>query len=151
MNSRDEQTIKPRIVSYRTCVAGWAISFALASWVPVTARASHQAAARPEPAAHEEVAAAYQRGMQLLHEGRYTDALEQFRSIERDAPRSPYGPSGEGIALVLMAKPQEAVAALKRALELEPSFWVAQRELGIVYWSQNLKDEAARELEPVIK
>ncbi|HEV2495104.1 MAG TPA: tetratricopeptide repeat protein [Terriglobia bacterium] len=88
--------------------------------------------------------------MKLLQEKQYADALEQFQLVERGAPQSPQGPSGEGIALALMGKPREAIEALKRALALDPTFWVAQRELGIVYWSQNLKEEAVRELEPVI-
>ena len=50
-----------------------------------------------------------------------------------------------------MGKPQEAIKALKKALTIDPDFWVARRELGIVYWTQGAKDEAAQELEPLIK
>jgi tetratricopeptide (TPR) repeat protein len=89
--------------------------------------------------------------MQLLGEKRYSEALEQFRLVEQASPQSPQGPSGQGIALALMGKTQEAIEALKKALTLDPAFWVAQRELGILYWVQGAKDDAARELEPIIK
>jgi len=105
----------------------------------------------PEKPARGQADAAYQKGMQLLQQKQYSDALEQFQSVERDAPQSPQGPSGQGIALALMGKPQLAVQALKKALTIDPSYWVARRELGIVYWSQGLRAEAARELQPVVE
>lgn len=92
----------------------------------------------------------YQKGMRLLHEKRYAEALEQFRLLEKETPQSSQGLSGEGIALALMGKPEEAIEALKKALAIDPNDWVARRELGIVYWSQGLTQEAAQELEPVI-
>ena len=95
--------------------------------------------------------AAYQKGMQLLRQKRYDEALEQFRLVERETPQSPQGPSGQGIALAIMGKPEEAIQALKKALGIDPSYWVARRELGVVYWSQGLKDQAARELQPVVE
>jgi tetratricopeptide (TPR) repeat protein len=95
--------------------------------------------------------ALYQKGMDLLRARRYTDALEQFRLLEQETPGSPQGPSGEGIALALMGQPDDAVRALKKALQIDPNFWVARRELGIVYWSQGLKEQAAAELTPVIR
>src|SRR5438445_5874666 len=146
-----KELAKRRIVVYClacfACLTAW---LALATWVPAAAQTTDKTSAQPESAPHEQVDAAYQRGMKLLQEKRYNDALEQFRLVEQGAPRSPQGPSGEGIALALIGKPQEAIEALKRALALDPTFWVAERELGIVYWSQNLKEEAAQELEPVI-
>jgi len=147
-----KELAKRRIVVYcLACIACLTAWLALATWVPAAAaQATDKTSAQPESAPHEQVDAAYQRGMKLLQEKRYNDALEQFRLVEQGAPRSPQGPSGEGIALALIGKPQEAIEALKRALALDPTFWVAQRELGIVYWSQNLKQEAARELEPVV-
>jgi tetratricopeptide (TPR) repeat protein len=151
MNGPKKLAIRLRITSCAMCVVSLAVLLAQVAGNSKAAQTTGKAAGQPEVAAPEHVDAAYERGMRLLHEGRYRDALEQFHSIEQEAPGSPYGPSGEGIALVLMARPEEAVEALKRALALDPTFWVAQRELGIVYWSQNLKDEAARQLEPVIK
>ena len=138
------------LVYYLTCFAGLTVWLALITLIPAATQRTDNTRAQPESAPHEQVDAAYQRGMKLLQEKRYNDALDQFRFVEQGAPRSPQGPTGQGIALALVGKPQEAIAALKRALALDPTFWVAERELGIVYWSQSLKEEAAREFEPVI-
>ncbi len=143
-------TTRCAIAYLRPCFAGLAASLALAGLLPAAAQTNDQAPAQVGSAARQQVRGAYQRGMELLQEKRYRDALEQFRLVQQNDPRSPQGPGGEGIALALMGKPQEAMEALKRALALDPTFWVAQRELGIVYWSENLKEEAVRELEPVI-
>ena len=148
MSSPKELRTRCAITHLRRCFAGLAASLALAGLLPAAAQTDDQAPAGS--AACQQVSGAYQRGMELLQEKRYADALEQFRLVQQKDPRSPQGSSGEGIALVLMGKPQEAIEALKRALALDPTFWVAQRELGIVYWSQNLKEEAVRELEPVV-
>ena len=89
--------------------------------------------------------------MQLLREKEYAKALDQFELVQKYVPKLPQGYSGEGIALALMGKPDEAIQALKKALAIDPTFWVARRELGIVYWQQNLKEESARELEKIVQ
>jgi tetratricopeptide (TPR) repeat protein len=132
------------------CFVVLMVSLPQVAWVAASTQTIDKADGQQEPAAREGVQAAYQRGMELLQAKHYADALEQFRFVSKHAPQSPQGPNGEGIALVLMGKPQEAIEALKRALALDSAFWVAQRELGIVYWSQNLKQQAAQQLEPVI-
>jgi tetratricopeptide (TPR) repeat protein len=150
MISPKGSTTRCAIVHARTCLTGLAVPLALAIMLPAAAQTNDKTPERSQPAVGGQVDAAYRRGMELLQKQRYSDALEQFRVVQQNDPRSPQGPSGEGIALALMGKPQEATEALKRALALDPTFWVARRELGIVYWSQNLKQEAVRELEPVI-
>jgi tetratricopeptide (TPR) repeat protein len=150
MSSPKELTIGSTIVHAHTCFTGLAASLALAVLLPAATQTNDKTTGQAGSVAREQASSAYQRGMELLQEKRYRDALEQFRLVQQKEPRSPQGPSGEGIALALMGKPQEAMEALKRALALDSTFWVAQRELGIVYWSQNLKEEAVRELEPVI-
>jgi tetratricopeptide (TPR) repeat protein len=97
----------------------------------------------------QEVNNIYLKGMKLLHDKQYAEALGQFRLLEQLDPRDPQGFAGEGIALALLGKPQEAVVALKMSLVIDPSFWVAQRELGILYWHLNQKGPAARELLPL--
>ena len=98
-----------------------------------------------------EAGKAYELGMRLLREKRHQEALDQFKLLERESPRLPQGYTGEGIALALMGKPADSIRALKRALEIDPSFWVARRELGIVYWQVNQKDQAAKELGDIVK
>lgn len=95
--------------------------------------------------------AAYQEGMKLLRAGQYPKALQEFELVEKYAPRLPNGASGQGIALALMGKTDEAVEAFKRALSLDPSYWVARRELGIIYWEKHLTDLAAQELRPILQ
>jgi tetratricopeptide (TPR) repeat protein len=93
----------------------------------------------------------YREGMRLLREGNYPAALNQFKKLETDIPDSPEGCAGEGIALALTGKPEEAVRTLRRALAIDPGYLVARRELGIVDWELNRKDEAAAELREVLK
>jgi tetratricopeptide (TPR) repeat protein len=104
-----------------------------------------------QTAADVQADAAYQKGMRLLRQKRYAEALAQFRRLEQEAPQSPQGAMGEGTALALMGESEGAVRALGKALSLDPSFWVARRELGIIYWSQGLKRQAAEQLLPVVQ
>ncbi len=97
----------------------------------------------------EQADRAYQRGMHLLNNGRYHDALDEFEQVTKLAPHLPQGPTGEGIAFALLGKPSEAIDELKKALILAPNFWVARRELGILYWRQNRHSLAAKELAPL--
>lgn len=99
----------------------------------------------------QESSRVYDMGMRLLREEHYQEALEQFKKIERDSPQIPQGYTGEGIALALMGKPEESIQALKKALSIDQTFWVARRELGIVYWQANQKDQAAKELGDIVK
>jgi tetratricopeptide (TPR) repeat protein len=97
----------------------------------------------------EQADRAYQRGMHLLSNGQYQEALDEFQQLAKLAPHLPQGPTGEGIAFALLGKPSEAIDELKKALVLAPNFWVARRELGILYWHQNLHNLAAKELAPL--
>jgi tetratricopeptide (TPR) repeat protein len=96
-------------------------------------------------------AEAYEAGMTLLNRKRYREALGEFRLVEQYAPKLPQGYSGEGVALALLGQLDEAQKALTRALEIEPSFWMARRQLGIVEWQLNERDEAATNLQEILK
>ncbi len=124
-------------------------AFPASATIQTSRGSSAQTEAQPKPSTQQEADAAYQWGMKLLGEKKYAEALKQFQFIEEIAPRLPQGPSGKGIALALMGKPGEAVEALQKALEIDPSFWVARRELGIVYWAEGRKEEAAKELDAI--
>ncbi|MGC2403960.1 MAG: tetratricopeptide repeat protein [Acidobacteriaceae bacterium] len=93
----------------------------------------------------------YHQGMVFLTDKRYAEALKQFKELERIAPHSPEGYTGEGIALALIGKPEEATAALCRAVAIDPRYWVARRELGIIDWQLQRREEAAAELLLVIQ
>ena len=102
-------------------------------------------AAQTMDTAHQQAGQAYDAGMKLLREKRYQEALDEFKLVEQYTPKLPQGYSGEGIALALMGEPKAATQVLRKALDLDPSFWVARRELGIIYWQLNERDEAAQE------
>lgn len=150
MGSLEKLASRCAAVYLRHCFVALMVSLAQGALAAAPAQTNVPSDARPQASVAEDVNATYQRGMKLLQEKRYADALEEFRLLEQQSPHSPQGPNGEGIALVLMGEPERAIEAFKRALALDPAFWVAQRELGIVYWDQNLKEQAAQQLEPVI-
>jgi tetratricopeptide (TPR) repeat protein len=91
----------------------------------------------------------YQSGMSLTHQKRYDDALVQFRLLETQFPQHPQGFTGEAIVLALTGDSQKATDTLKKALEIDPNYWLARRELGILYWSAGLKQESADQLGPL--
>lgn len=99
----------------------------------------------------QETSDAYDLGMRLLREKHYGEALDQFKQFEGEKPQLPQGYTGEGIALALLGKPKDAVQALRKALEVDQTYWAARRELGIVYWQLNQKEQAAGELGSVVK
>lgn len=94
---------------------------------------------------------AYQQGMKLLRARQYVGALQEFKRVEQFTPHLPQGYTGEGIALALMGKPEESLAPLGKALQLDPSYWVARRERGIIEWNLNRKEDAAKDLGAVAK
>ena len=99
----------------------------------------------------QELNETYNAGMRLLREKQYHSALAQFELLERKSPQKPQGYTGEGIALALMGKQQESINALRKALEVDRNFWVARRELGIIYWQANQKEPAIKELSVILK
>jgi tetratricopeptide (TPR) repeat protein len=104
----------------------------------------------PAPA-DQQASEIYDTGMRLLREKRYAEALEQFQQEEKVAPTLPQGAVGEGIALALLGRLPESNAALNRALQIDPTDWMARRELGIVEWQLNQKDAAAKDLAQIVK
>jgi tetratricopeptide (TPR) repeat protein len=106
----------------------------------------HRADSLSEPSAD----AIYQRGMLLAQQKHFDEALGYFRLLQTQFPQSPQGFTGEGIALALMGEPQKAINVLKTALLVDPDYWLARRELGILYWSEGLRQEGAEALEPLV-
>jgi tetratricopeptide (TPR) repeat protein len=92
----------------------------------------------------------YQSAMSLVHQKRYDDALVQFRLLETQFPQHPQGFTGEAIVLALTGEAHRAVDILKKALEIDPNYWLARRELGVLYWSEGLKQDSADQLGPLV-
>lgn len=72
----------------------------------------------------------YWAGELSLARGRYQDALANFVSIKTDAKMRGPALEGEGIALALLGRSDEALASLKTAVAEDPSAWRAWNALG---------------------
>jgi tetratricopeptide (TPR) repeat protein len=92
----------------------------------------------------------YQSAMSLVHQKRFDDAMAQFRLLETQFPQHAQGFTGEAIVLALTGQTQQAVDILKKALEIDPDYWLARRELGVLYWSEGRKQEGADQLAPLV-
>jgi Flp pilus assembly protein TadD len=76
-----------------------------------------------------------------LVRGRYEEALASFKRVERVASVRAQAMEGEGIALSVLGRSDEALAALKAAVTQNPVAWRAWNVLGSEYdrrhdWSQ---------------
>jgi Flp pilus assembly protein TadD len=81
-------------------------------------------------------------GELLLARGQMPAALADFRSVAADPAEKPKALEGEGLALSLMGKSDEALADLKQATSLDKSQWRAWNGLGREYdmrkdWKQS--------------
>jgi Flp pilus assembly protein TadD len=65
-----------------------------------------------------------------LKRGRYEAALEAFTAAQRDPTTRAAGLEGQGIALSLLQRSEEAVIALKEAVEVNPQAWRAWTALA---------------------
>jgi tetratricopeptide (TPR) repeat protein len=148
-------TVRPPRVWQRR--RGWCLCQILISVsLPLIAASQSFAQSPNSTNGHQTSAAAssedsiYQSAMSLVHQKRYDGALVQFRLLETRFPQHPQGFTGEAIVLALTGESQRAVDILKKALEIDPNYWLARRELGVVYWSVGLKQESADQLGPLV-
>ena len=72
-------------------------------------------------------------GRLRLARGRYADALTSFKTIESDPKAGACAREGEGIALSLLGRSTEAIAALQDAVAQDPAAWRAWNALGSEY------------------
>ena len=84
-------------------------------------------------------ASLYQEGMRLLHQKDYPQALEQFRQLEQSAPDLPQGYTGEGIALALNGKIEEAIPVLQKAIAIDPAFGLRAGNSGFLIGNCNVR------------
>ena len=82
-------------------------------------------------------------GTVLLEIGGLDAALELFEASVRTAPAEPQGHAGKGIALHMLARPDEARAAYRRALEIDPRYPLALKHLGVLLQECGELDAAA--------
>lgn len=72
-------------------------------------------------------------GEALLAQGRFADALPVFRSVENDPTMRATALEGEGIALSVLGKSDQAFADLKQATALDKTRWRAWNALAREY------------------
>jgi Flp pilus assembly protein TadD len=69
-------------------------------------------------------------GVSHLREGRVDLALEEFKRAVKDDPKNPYFHKGLGQAHAMKKEWPEAIAAFRRALELNPYYVDTRNDLG---------------------
>ena len=81
----------------------------------------------------ESIEAHYAWARLLADTGHPEPALVHARHVTRNSPLSPYDRKREAYVLLLARRYDEAIAAYRDLIELEPDFMQTQRELGLAY------------------
>ena len=104
-----------RAAVLRLCHIPFVVSITLIAPSQPQAQTTNQKRDEKEVSSRQQADTVIQQGMLLLHEKRYREALAEFRLLEKQSPLNPDALSGEGIALALMGRSDEAIDTLKRA------------------------------------
>jgi Tfp pilus assembly protein PilF len=93
------------------------------------------AVAAPAPRAFTQSAPAaetrFSTGVMHLREGRPDLALEEFKRAVKEDPKNPYFQKGLGLAYAAKRQWKDAIAAFRRALELNPYYVDVRNDLGL--------------------
>ena len=126
-----------------------AIGVAMAAWlVAPNACASPQVTS---PSETTSVKIRYERGKQLLAEGKYAEAAREFTEVLKSAPNSPLLYNLLGICRQQEGLADEAVMDFKKAIALKPDFKVAHNNLGGVYLLEGRYEDAIKAFSEVIR
>jgi Flp pilus assembly protein TadD len=101
--------------------------------------------AAPVRAQVSEAETSFNVGLAHLREGRPEMAVEEFRKAIKKEPRNPYAHKGLGLAYARLNKFPEALAALRKALELNPYYVDVRNDLGSVLIVAGQRDEGKAE------
>lgn len=93
----------------------------------------------------------FDRGVTLLKESRYADALEAFRESARLSPSQAATHANIGSAQMSLGRPQESIAALREAIRLAPSDGSFRSALCSVLSQINQHAEAIKECEEGVR
>lgn len=103
-------------------------------------------AAAPLAAAESGTAeSSFNAGLVHLREGRARLAIEEFKKAAKEDPKNPYVQKGLGLAYAHERRYDEAIAALRRALELNPYYVDVRNDLGTVLVLAGRREEGKRE------
>jgi tetratricopeptide (TPR) repeat protein len=89
--------------------------------------------------------ATFNAGLNHLKEGRPTLAVEEFRKAVRQDGKNPYFQKGLGQAYMSVGKYDDAAAAFRRALELNPYYVDVHNDLGAAYMLLGKRAEGKNE------
>ena len=77
-----------------------------------------------------EAEARFSTGVMHLREGRLDLALEEFKRAVKEDPKNPYFQKGLGLAYTAKRQWKDAIAAFRKALELNPYYVDVRNDLG---------------------
>jgi Tfp pilus assembly protein PilF len=89
--------------------------------------------------------ARFQAGLAHLRDGRTELALKEFKASAEQEPKNPYFQKGLGITYMEMKRWTDAVAAFRKALELNPYYVDVRNDLGTALVFLGRKEEAKKE------
>jgi tetratricopeptide (TPR) repeat protein len=81
-----------------------------------------------------------------LQENRPAQAVDEFKKSLHNNPKSPYAYKGLGIAYTQLRRYTEAIAALRKALELNPYYVDVRNDLGTALILSGKREEGKAEL-----
>lgn len=95
---------------------------------------------------------AYEKGETALEEGRYEDAIEEFKkAVDQGDGESGEAQHALGLAYLKLDRRDEAIAAFKEAIRLRPNFADPHYDLGRAYYESGEFDTAAVSFEEAIR
>ena len=102
--------------------------------------------------------ALFNEGVQLFQQGKYDDAVKKYEEGLKKAPQNHIGYNLLGMAyrfkfnqLGAQKYKDKEIEAFKKAIELEPEFWAAYKNLAASLYYQGRKKEAVPYLEKALQ
>lgn len=93
----------------------------------------------------------FERGLKFSTEGRYADAIEEFKRFLEISPSNPAGRSNLGFAYYMIGNYDGAYKEFRKTLEIDSQFPNAYYGLGLVYKKRGETEKAKGHFEEYIK
>lgn len=101
--------------------------------------------------AYTEEKTIFERGLKFSTEGRYADAIEEFKRFLEISPLNPAGRSNLGFAYYMIGNYDGAYQEFKKTLEIDSKFPNAYYGLGLVYKKRGETEKAKGHFEEYLK